>query len=63
MCPLKVYTVNRDGSEQTAFGYLGSNEGQILKPAGILLDDRYVAHLLRVDELHNCILQRQCDGQ
>ena len=63
MCPLKVYTVNRDGSEQTAFGYLGSNEGQILKPAGILLDDRYVAHLFRVDLLHNCILQRQCDGQ
>ena len=37
---LKVYTVNRDGSVQTAFGYLGMKEGQLHKPAGILLDDR-----------------------
>jgi len=38
--PKEVYTVNRDGSGQTAFGYLGSKEGQLHKPAGILLDDR-----------------------
>ena len=37
---LKVYTVNRDGSAQTAFGYLGTREGQLSRPAGILLDDR-----------------------
>jgi len=36
----KVYTVNRDGSAQTAFGHLGSKEGKLLNPAGILLDDR-----------------------
>jgi len=50
----KVYTVNRDGSEQTAFGYLGSNEGQILKPAGILLDDR---GNVMVSDSKNCRLQ------
>ena len=37
---LQVYNVNRDGSGQTAFGYLGMKEGQLHKPAGILLDDR-----------------------
>ena len=38
----KVYTVNRDDSAQRAFGYLGSNEGQLRNPAGILLDERYL---------------------
>ena len=36
----QVYRVNRDSSAQTAFGYLGTREGQLSKPAGILLDDR-----------------------
>jgi len=36
----KVYRVNRDGNAQTAFGYLGTREGQLSRPAGILLDDR-----------------------
>jgi len=50
----KVYTVNRDGSAQTAFGYLGSREGQLLKPAGILLDDR---GNVMVSDSKNCRLQ------
>ena len=35
-----MYRVNRDGNAQTAFGYLGIREGQLSRPAGILLDDR-----------------------
>jgi len=50
----KVYTVNRDGSAQRAFGYLGSNEGQLRNPAGILLDER---GNVMVSDSKNCRLQ------
>ena len=36
----QVYTIDLETGQQTAFGYLGTKEGQLQCPASLLADDR-----------------------